>query len=152
MPKKTNYEFYDSINRIFELLAMLYHLFVPFMEKEEILARCAEHFKELLNKDMPIDSSALDELLTLPGLPDLDSTSNEVNNVIKYIRYKKSPGDDGIPEEVYKYGAPHLASYLHSVFGLCWTSRMIPKLWKHANITRRNVIVPFAATAEAFPF
>ncbi|CAE1234835.1 unnamed protein product [Acanthosepion pharaonis] len=42
-------------------------------EKEEILARWAEHFKELLNRDMLIDSSALDELPTLPGLLELNS-------------------------------------------------------------------------------
>ncbi|CAE1276210.1 unnamed protein product [Acanthosepion pharaonis] len=85
---------------------------------------------------MPIDSSALDTLPTLPGLPELVSvpTLDEVNSAIKSIRNKKSLGDDDIPGEVYEYGGPHLASYLHFFFNLYWTSRMIPKRWKHANI------------------
>lgn len=62
-------------------------------EKEEILARWAVHFKEVLNRDMPIDSSSLDGLPTPPGRPELDSVpiSDEDKNSIKSIRNKKLP-------------------------------------------------------------
>lgn len=90
-----------------------------------------------------------DELPTLRGLPELVSVPalDEIKNAIKSIRNKMSPGDDGIPGEVYKYGGPQIASYLHSFFDLCWTpvldtcvghlcwtSGMILKRWKHGNI------------------
>lgn len=87
---KTKLQFYDSINRIF---GHSRNAIAPvrsadgstlLKEKGEILARWAEHFKELLNRDMPIDSSALDELPTHPGLPEPDSvlTLDEVNSII----------------------------------------------------------------------
>lgn len=136
------YKFYDAVKRIFgpshcpiapvrsaDGAALI-------KEKSKILERWAEHFQELLNRTNLHDQSALDELPTLPTAQEIDAEPSqaEVTKALHSLKNKKSPGEDGVPGEVFKYGGPQLGSYMHSFLVLCWRNRKIPERWKNANI------------------
>ena len=71
-------------------------------DKYEILDRWVEHFWESLNKINPSDHSTLEELLTLPQVPKLDSWA-----AIKTLKNKKkSPYEDSILGKIFKYIRP----------------------------------------------
>ena len=105
-------------------------------DKQQILARWAEHFRLLLNQLNPTDLSALDELPTLPPVPDLDviPSRQEVEAAVKTLKNKKAPGEDALPSEIFKYGGPTLLGKLTDLFSLCWSHEQIPDAWKHATI------------------
>ena len=81
-------------------------------DKHNILECWAVYLQEVLNRISPLDTSALEELPTLPQVPELDlcPTLEEVHVAIKTLKNKKSPGEDSIPSEVYKYGDHNLST------------------------------------------
>lgn len=107
-----------------------------FKNKEDILSRWAEYYKGLLNKFNPTDPEVLEELPRLPSVPELDlePTLPEVHKAIEKMKNRKSPGPDGIPAEIYKYGGPSISAYLHSLLVSCWRARKIPAQWKESCI------------------
>ncbi|XP_033111864.1 craniofacial development protein 2-like [Anneissia japonica] len=143
---------YADDNRFYELFKTIKGIYGPFRrtsiavrsadgntllkDKQQNLERWAEHFQELLNRVNPSDPTALDELPTLPLVPELDEcpTLNEVKDAVQALKNKKTAGEDAIPGEVYKYGGIHLLLKLTDFLSACWCQGIIPSSWKHATI------------------
>jgi len=103
------------------------------------LTRWAKHFRNLFNNINLGDPNILDKLPDLPPIPDLDITASfsEVYRPTQSLKNNKSPGPDGIPREVFKYGGHHAVHRLHKFICSAWEAEVLPqqwKEWKDANI------------------
>jgi len=76
-------------------------------DKKDILSRWAEHLQELLNQDNPVDPSIADQLPQLPIISELDTIPSieEISAAANNLKNNKARGPDGIPAEIFKYGA-----------------------------------------------
>jgi len=54
----------------------------------------------------------------------------EVKNVVASMGGKKAPGEDGIPNEVYKMLVEILPRYITEIYNECLTKGTFPKRWK----------------------
>ena len=105
-------------------------------EPSKVLDRWAEHFNGVLNQSSEFDMSVLDEIpqwdtnISLNALPTLD----EVMVCIRKLSSGKSPGDDGIPPEVYKHGGIALAKRLLNLFVLIWQEGRVIQDFRDATI------------------
>ena len=105
-------------------------------EPEQIRDRWAEHFNGVLNQNSNFDMSVLEEVPqwdvnhSLDTLPTLD----EVLKSISQLTCGKSPGDDGIPPDIYKYGGPAVAKRLLDLFILIWREGNVPQDFRDANL------------------
>ena len=59
---------------------------------------------------------------------------NKMVRAIKGLKYGKTPGGDGIPAEVWKYGVTNLSNRLHWWIIKIWEEGHVPQTWKDANI------------------
>ena len=53
---------------------------------------------------------------------------------IKSLKNQKSPGPDGLPAEVFKFGGYLLKRKLHKLFRKVWSTGIIPQDWKDSLI------------------
>jgi hypothetical protein len=90
-------------------------------DKEEIMNRWVDHFKDVLNKEHPScnDHGKLDLELNIEGR-DKDENSEtptyeEVEESIKKLKNGRAPGEDNITPEMIKYGGKQLAKKLHEL-------------------------------------
>ena len=74
-------------------------------EKTDILARWAEHFSSVLNRESTISDEAIASLPLLPVKESLADppTSAELAKALKQTSPGKAPGADGIPANIYKW-------------------------------------------------
>lgn len=84
--------------------------------------RWQEHFDELLNRDVTVYPSALDELEQFPVVQELscEPTSDEVNSAIKQLKNNKSARPDKRPPKAIKYCGETLALHVHSLLVKVW--------------------------------
>ena len=61
-------------------------------------------------------------------------TLEEVKSSILSLKNGKSPGVDGIPGEVIKYGGDELCEALHIFIIEMWEKEQVPQQWKDARI------------------
>jgi len=108
----------------------------PISDPGKQLDRWADHFSSLYNKDVPVRLEAINALLLIPTLHELDADIplGAVKVAIKLLKNNKASGTDGIPAEVLKCGNEALAVELHVVFELCWCTHCLPQNFKDANI------------------
>ena len=105
-------------------------------EPAEVLNRWSEHFKGVLNQNSNFDMSVLDDIpqqevnMALAELPTLD----EVLVCIKQLTTGKSPGEDGIPPEVYKHGGRAVAEQLLALFIQTWQGGTVTQEFRDATI------------------
>ena len=105
-------------------------------DRQDILERWAEHFKDVLNRDSAVDTNVIDNLPvrpTLESLADIPSLA-EVKFSAKQLSNGKAPGDDGIPAEVFKCGGDVLLEKLTELFVLIWQEGTVPQQFKDASI------------------
>lgn len=72
----------------------------------DILNHWEEHSNDLLNWPSQVEQSSID---IIPQKPIVDELANqpsvdEIRKAIKLLSNGKSPGDDGIPAEIFKHG------------------------------------------------
>ena len=107
-----------------------------FKKNEEIVGRWAEHFSSLLNVRQNISLSILEEIpqritsAELDGMPTLD----EVRKCVGNLKNGKSPGTDGLPAELFKYGGDALNLRLHELLCHVWEYEEVPTEWKESLI------------------
>jgi hypothetical protein len=75
-------------------------------------------------------------LISMPMDTDDDAefTEQEVTNVIHDMGNKKAPGEDGIPNEVWKGLVKILPKYLTAIYNKCLKEGVFPRRWKTAKI------------------
>jgi hypothetical protein len=57
-------------------------------------------------------------------------TIQEFTNVVQDMGNKKAPGEDGIPNEVWKCVVAILPKYLTAIYNGCLKEGVFPKRWK----------------------
>ncbi|XP_078593825.1 uncharacterized protein LOC144871797 [Branchiostoma floridae x Branchiostoma japonicum] len=105
-------------------------------QKADILARWAEHFSSVLNRESTMASEAI---ASLPQLPTKHSmadppNSTEVSKALKQTTPGKAPGADGIPADIYRNGGDALLEKLTSLFRSIWEAGKVPQDFKDATI------------------
>jgi len=103
------------------------------MDLQEKITRWREYFKELLNS----------ELTELPILEWAGHTADarvedicieETKRAINCLKEWKSPGSDGIPAELIKYGSEEIHKTIHEICNEVWETEVLPNDWKKAII------------------
>ncbi|XP_068250251.1 uncharacterized protein [Palaemon carinicauda] len=92
---------------------------------EDVMKRWEQYFKELLN--IPDQVNPLNEE-TYYG-PELElepPTRVETNKAFKSLKNNKSPGNDNIPAELWKYGGEVIQEKLHDLMGTIWNEEITP--------------------------
>ena len=99
-------------------------------EEDKKIERWAEHFSSLLNR--PSTQSLGPDAATISEPYDVccdPPTVGEISATILRLRNNKSPGEDGIPPEVYKACLPVLIVPLHELFCAIWQQEKFPTDW-----------------------
>ena len=101
-----------------------------------IQERWAVHFKDLLNRDTDVNAEVISQIPQHPTIEQLDlpPSLHEIETAIKKTKNGKSPGPDGLPGEVFKFGGPLLCTHVHAIFCKVWANEVIPAEWKDADI------------------
>ena len=109
--------------------------FIPTLDGR--LSRWVEHFSRILNNpplQHPLICATPDESYHV----NCDApTKEEIAEIIKSLKNKKAPGEDGIPAEVYKACTTVLLDPLHNLFISIWESETFPTDWS------TSLLLPF---------
>ncbi|CAH2104094.1 unnamed protein product [Euphydryas editha] len=101
--------------------------------RKNVLIHATNFYRNLYkkhNKTIP-ENQINNELKTDTVLP-IDE--EEVYTHIKQLKNEKSPGPDGISNEVIKMGAPVLLHHLTKVFNMILNTEIVPKKWCSSDI------------------
>ena len=103
---------------------------------EGISRRWAEHFSSLLNGGISTDPSILNDIPRRVVSEELDvlPSMEEIEECVRSLKNRKSPGGDGLPAEIYKYGGNDLLRKLHELICAIWISEVVPQNWKDSLI------------------
>jgi len=71
---------------------------------------------------------------TIETADDKEFSEQEVKNAVASMGGKKAPGEDGIPNEVYKKLVEILPRYITAIYNECLTKGTFPERWKKAVI------------------
>jgi len=105
-------------------------------DKEEIMNRWAEHFREALNKEHPRcnDQGKLDPALNIEesdkGENSEMPTYEETKESIKKLKNGRASGEDNIIPEMIKYGGKQLVKKLHELTCVIWREEKVPEDWE----------------------
>jgi uncharacterized membrane protein YheB (UPF0754 family) len=84
------------------------------------MERWKQHFYETLNSKA--DTEKREEVIYQgPEVQTEFPTKNEVWEIIRTLKYNKSPEEDNISAELTKYGDKQLWKDIHVVIGIIWT-------------------------------
>ena len=80
-----------------------------FTDSKSVMVRWREYFQKLLNVPGDMEPEVLENIQKRSVNTALDEkpTMDEMVRAIKGLKYRKAPGGDGIPAEVWKYGEPN---------------------------------------------
>jgi hypothetical protein len=104
--------------------------------KEEIMNRWVEHFKDALNKECPScnDQEKLDLELNIEGSDEDENserpTYEEIEESTKKLKNGRAPGEDNIIPEMIKYGGKQLAKKLHELICVIWKEEKMTEDWE----------------------
>ena len=96
--------------------------------KHEIMERWREHYSTLLNTRNPSTADCLEIIPSHPLVEELSTppTIQEVTAAIHNLKNNKSPGADGIPAELLKYGGSAQSTRLHQLTQTMWREEAEP--------------------------
>ncbi|KAF0702148.1 craniofacial development protein 2-like, partial [Aphis craccivora] len=97
------------------------------------LTRWREYFEELLNSELPELSIPEWAGHTVDARVE-DLCIEETNRAINSLKDWKSPGSDGIPAELIKYGGEEIHKIIHEICSEVWKTEVLPNDWKKAII------------------
>lgn len=82
------------------------------------------HNEENTSENIDIETETEDEDMNM------SITREMVVNGIKKLKNRKAPGEDGIANELIKYGGDYLTTEIHSLYNKIMNSSIIPNAWK----------------------
>ena len=94
-----------------------------------IVARCRNHFSQLLNVHGVEDVRQTEVHTEEPLVSEL-SASFEIKMVIEELKRYKSPGIDQIPAELIRAGGRKIHSEIHRLINPAWNKEELPEDWK----------------------
>ena len=123
-----------------------------------IIDICVSYFKQLIGPQLVMTNevtTARHEFYDVVGCSvhdlirqelDADFTEDEVDTVLRHLPSGKSPGWDGLTNEVFKRYSNILKGLLTLMFQHYWDSGLMPQAWKVGPIK----LVPKVAPPESF--
>ena len=124
-----DYDLYGAQKKVWKMLRNRKKPVNEFVQTKGVpIETWQQHFKKLYDAE---ETLTINEYET-----DISGTINdvEVEAKIKKLKNRKSPGTDGIPNELLKYGGPELASKLSQLFNKILKETETPEEW-HNSIT-----------------
>ena len=99
------------------------------------MERWVQHYSELYSRENAVTEEALNNIVCLPVLEELDSepTLAEIKAALDFLASGKAPGKDNIPVEVLKC-CKKITIKLYEIFCFCWREGGVPQDMKDANI------------------
>ncbi|KAL4149146.1 hypothetical protein QTP88_003152 [Uroleucon formosanum] len=94
------------------------------MDPNEKADRWKEYFTELLNADIPDNSTRRKNIHGAESMVS-EVTREEVNGAIKDLKNWKSPGSDEIPDELIKYSGKEMQNLLFRIYQKIWKNESI---------------------------
>ena len=100
-------------------------------DMEVISRRCAEHYELFFNGGLLPNHAVLNDLpqRTIKHVMDLPPSVRELEECNRTLRNHKSPGADGLPAELFKYGGESVLREIHKVISIFWETESVPKVW-----------------------
>lgn len=100
-------------------------------DQTKVLNRWKTFFQELLNshtleRGQTIEPEGVEDGLTH------EPTRQDVARAIKMMNNNRTPGEDKIPAEIFKYGGPVLTDEIYKLISKIWTSEIMPDEWNVA--------------------
>lgn len=102
----------------------------------DIRSRWRDHYSSILNQDSEVDYSIIDAIPQFHIATHLDNeiSTEEILTAINHLKNNKSPGNDGIPSEVYKTISHEVVENLKTCFNLIWKTGVVPRDFRDALI------------------
>ncbi|CAH2105470.1 unnamed protein product [Euphydryas editha] len=105
------------------------------LNRNEILNIATEFYKNLYDRPrLPDISHQTDDEYVNNSTDIKPIDESEILTIIKNLKCDKSPGPDGITNEVLKHGGSILSKSLSSLFNRILHTATIPSQWSHSNI------------------
>ena len=106
------------------------------LEREKQMERWVEHYLELYSTMNTVSLDAIDSIIPLPEMAELDEEPSleELRKAIRALKCGKAPGSDGIPPEVIKRAESCLLPDLYELLLLCWNEGEVPQSMRDAKI------------------
>jgi len=129
-------------------------------DKEEIMNRWAEYFKDALNKQYPSCNDqgksdvALNTEESVKGENVEMHTYGEIQESITKLKNGRAPAEDNIIPEMIKCGGKQLVKKLHELICVIWREEKMPEDWETGIICPifKKVINLPATTIEAIHY
>ncbi|CAH8514417.1 unnamed protein product [Schistosoma haematobium] len=98
--------------------------------------RWVEHFKELSNRQAPLNPPNIEAAPTDLPIDVGPPTIEEISMVIRQIKRGKATGPDNNPAEALKADVAVTARILHILFNKIWDEEQVPKDWKEGHLIK----------------
>lgn len=102
--------------------------------RNEIIDVATHFYKNLYNARETISTESRDKLSNNSNLPVPQIEVSEVTSAIKALKKEKSPGSDGITNEILKTGSTTLTAHLTELFNLIIETGETPAQWSESDI------------------
>ena len=130
--------FFSSLKEVYGPQAKMSNTLLPndgsavLTEPSKLIERWREYFSELLNAEASTEEDVLHSIAPFPPQQELEDTPTleEVKLAITKTKMNKSPGVDGIPAEIYKFGGDELTHRLLQLIEKCWQLKTLPQDFK----------------------
>ena len=101
---------------------------------KETVEAFRSHFEMVLNQDRQVDESVLEEIQQRPEIPVMaeEISRQEVVEAVRHLKSNKAPGEDGIPNEIWKL-SDTLVDYLVCMCNYALEG-VVPKEWVDCTI------------------
>ena len=105
-------------------------------DQQSIMDRWKEYYTDLLNRPSQVEDALIDNIEQSEIREDLAEppTLLELKKAIAELQNSKSPGEDGLPVEIFKHGGAPLEERLLNLFSQIWQTENTPNQLKNAQI------------------